>query len=409
VHVAIYMRSLKSARGAERVAANLARGLASRQHQVDFLVEEDGAWLLDELRANCPGVRIVNLRDAAPAGMVDRGWLLRTFAWALWTAPAVWLSGGDGCLKPLAMLLYKDRPPLRALIAYMKAAKPHAALSFLNYPNIALLLAARMQSSDTRIVVSVRNHMSVAAANLESNWVRSVPRLMRRLFRFADAVVAPSRGVADDVTRITGLNGSRVSVVYNPVFRPELPILAAEPVDHRWLADGNEPVVIGSGKFKPQKDFPTLLKAFARVRSVRAARLLILGSGRDGPELRALADSLGIGEDVDFPGHVENPFAYYGRASLFVLSSVWEGLPNALIEAMACGCPVVSTDCPSGPDEILDGGRFGPLVPVGDSDAMAAAILRTLEAPPARAQMTERARAFSLDQAVSGFEAVLAG
>jgi glycosyltransferase involved in cell wall biosynthesis len=408
MRLAIYIRSVESARGAERVAVNVARGLAERGHDIDFLVEEDRAWLIGELVTQHTNVSLVDLRGAG-GGFFDglfRGW---AFLAHLATAPRALITSGDACIGPVARVLFKDRPPIRALHRYLRRVRPQAVLSFLNYPNVVLLLTARLCPAETRFVVSVRNHMSVAAANNESRWVRSVPRLMRRLFRLADAIVAPSRGVADDVVRITGLAGDRISLVYNPVFRPELAALAEAQIDHPWLADGNEPVVLGVGKFKRQKDFPTLLRAFAQVRARRPARLIILGEGEDAPKLKALAESLRIADDVDFPGHVQNPFAFYGRAAVFVLSSLWEGLPNALIEALACGCPVVSTDCPSGPSEILDGGRFGALVPVGSATEMAGAILATLGDPPSRMQLIERAREFSLDQAVRRFEAVLAG
>jgi len=404
----VYIRSVESARGAERVAINVARGLAERSHQVDFLTEESGAWLIDDLRARHSNIRIINLREDTGHAFGGRLSQLAAFAMHLLSGGRALLSARDACVGPVARLLWRDSPPIGALRRYLCEAKPHAVLSFLNYPNVVLLLTGRLYRGDARLVVSVRNHISVAAANSGSKWMQSVPRLMRALFRGADAVVAPSRGVADDVAGITGLPPGRLTVVYNPVFRPELATLAAEPVAHPWLGEGNEPVVMGSGKFKPQKDFPTLLRAFAQVRAQRPARLIILGSGRDGPSLQALAESLGIGGDVDFPGHVENPFAYYSRAAVFVLSSMWEGLPNALIEAMACGCPVVSTDCPSGPREILEDGRFGALVPVGAAEDMATAILAMLGDPPTRARQIERAREFSLDAAVRGFEAVLA-
>ena len=408
MRLAIYIRSVESARGAERVAVNVARGLAARAHDVDFLVEEDRAWLIGELVTQHANIHLVDLRCAG-GGVFDRLFQVWAFIAHLAAAPRALITSGDACIGPVARVLFKDRPPIRALHHYLRQVRPEAVLSFLNYPNVVLLLTARLCFAKTRFVVSVRNHMSVAAANNESKWVRSVPRLMRRLFRLADAVVAPSQGVADDVVRITGLADDRVSLVYNPVFRPELATLAEAQIDHPWLADGNEPVVLGVGKFKPQKDFPTLLRAFAQVRAQRPARLIILGEGEDAPKLEALAESLRIADDVDFPGHVQNPFAFYGRAAVFVLSSLWEGLPNALIEALACGCPVVSTDCPSGPSEILDGGRFGALVPVGAATEMAAAILATLVDPPSRVQLMERAREFSLEQAVRRFEAVLAG
>ena len=409
MRLAIYIRSVESARGAERVAVNVARGLAARGHRVDFLVEESGVWLGRELSAEQGDVRVVDLRAGRRNFIVDRLLQARAFVAHLLSAPHALLTRGDACLGPVAALLFRDAPPLAALRCYLHEARPRAVLSFLNYPNVVLLLAASLHRGDTRFVVSVRNHMSVAAALNESAWVRSVPRLMRRLFRLADVVVTPSHGVADDVAAITGIRRDRITVIYNPVFRPELTAMAEAPVDHPWLVEGNEPVVLGAGKFKPQKDFPTLLRAFAKVRAERPARLIVLGEGEGEQGLREMTERLGIAADVDFPGHVANPFAYYRRASVFVLSSVWEGLPNALIEAMACGCPVVSTDCPSGPCEILDGGRFGTLVPVGEADAMAKAILATLGAAPSRTQLIDRAREFSLDRAVQRFETVMVG
>lgn len=408
--ISIYIRSVESGRGAERVAVNVARGLAERGYRVDFLVEEDGDWLTRDLLAQCPDIDVVNLRDVTTGG-TGRDHVLRLVALALHllAAPRNLLASRTAGIGPVAKVLYKHRPPIAALLRHLQTAQPKALLSFLNYPNAVVLLTTRLHRGRTRFVVSVRNHMSVAAANNESRWVRSVPDLMRSLFYRADAVIVPSEGVAADVSAITGLLRERIAVIYNPVFRPELVELAEQPVNHPWLQGDGCPVVMGSGKFKMQKDFPTLLRAFAMVRAERPARLIVLGEGEDEANLRALAHDLGIAGDVDFPGHVRNPFAYYRRASVFVLSSQWEGLPNALIEAMACGCPVVSTDCPSGPEEILQGGAHGPLVPVGSAEAMAAAILDTLANPPARRQLVERARQFSLDVAVPQFEAVLTG
>jgi len=166
---------------------------------------------------------------------------------------------------------------------------------------------------------------------------------------------------------------------------------------------------LGVGRLDPQKDFPTLIRAFARVRAQRPARLIVLGAegherhSKYVAELKALPARLGIADDVDLPGFRHNPFAFMSRAAVFVLSSIYEGLGNVLIEALACGTPVVSTDCPSGPAEILEGGRFGALVPVGDDAAMAAAIAATLDRPPAAATLRERARMFSVERAVDRY------
>ena len=158
---------------------------------------------------------------------------------------------------------------------------------------------------------------------------------------------------------------------------------------------------------KPQKDFPTLLKAFAELRARRDCRLILLGSGPLEDDLQKQAEALGITDDISFQGHVDNPFAYLARAQVFVLSSAWEGLPNVLIEALACGCPVVSTDCPGGASEILEAGRHGRLVPVGDAAAMATAIEATLEAPPLADALKARAADFSIERAVEAYAKLL--
>jgi glycosyltransferase involved in cell wall biosynthesis len=190
----------------------------------------------------------------------------------------------------------------------------------------------------------------------------------------------------------------------------DLPQRAREPIDHPWLAPGSAPVVLAVGRLTPTKDFPTLLRAFAQVRQALPARLIILGEGKNPEEsaarqieLMEMAAELGIAADVALPGFVINPLAYMARASVFVLSSVWEGFGNVIAEALACGCPVVSTDCPDGPGEILERGRYGRLVPVGDHGAMAAAILETLRGPPEPHILHGRAALFSVDRAVERY------
>ena len=178
-------------------------------------------------------------------------------------------------------------------------------------------------------------------------------------------------------------------------------------LDHAWFTPGAPRVILAIGKLKPQKDFACLIRAFARVRAIHPARLLILGEGPQREALLSLARKLKVENDVALPGFVANPFAYIGRAAVFVLSSAWEGLSNVIIEALACGCPVVSTDCPSGPAEILDGGTYGRLVPVGDDAALAKAILATLDYPLPRGRLRDRAQLFSVDRAVERYLDVL--
>jgi glycosyltransferase involved in cell wall biosynthesis len=202
-------------------------------------------------------------------------------------------------------------------------------------------------------------------------------------YPWASSVVAVSRGAADDLARAAGLPRDLVEVVYNPVITPEAVVAARRPPDHPWFAPGQPPVILGVGRLTQQKDFPTLLRAFAEVRRRRAARLMILGEGEDRDELTSLAAELGVSDDVALPGFQDNAMAYMAGSRLFVLSSAWEGLPTVLIEALAAGARVVSTDCPSGPREILQDGRLGALVPVGDSSALAEAMVVALDRPAA--------------------------
>jgi glycosyltransferase involved in cell wall biosynthesis len=232
--------------------------------------------------------------------------------------------------------------------------------------------------------------------------------LIARGFPRAHAIVAPSQGAAENLARVTGIPRDSIEVIDNPVVSASLISKSRLPTDHHWLA-GNIPVVIGIGRLTRQKDFATLLRAFAVVRRQRPARLIILGEGEDRPALADLAMNLGIADDVDLPGFVANPYAILSRAALFVLSSRWEGLPGVLIEALACGTKVVATDCPSGPREILDNGAYGQLVPVGDDKAMAVAILRAITGEFVAADTATWIERFDVDPNVNRYLRLLVG
>ena len=189
----------------------------------------------------------------------------------------------------------------------------------------------------------------------------------------------------------------------------DLPLKVREAPDHPWCRESGPPLIVSIGRLHRQKDFPTLFTAFARLLEHRPARLLVLGKGPQLSELSKLAGELGISRHVDFPGFVDNPYAFLARARLFVQSSRHEGFGNVLVEAMACGCPVVATDCPSGPSEILENGRWGQLVPVGDPAALAEAMARAMDAPPRRDALRDRASFFSVERAVSRYEELLLG
>jgi glycosyltransferase involved in cell wall biosynthesis len=205
-----------------------------------------------------------------------------------------------------------------------------------------------------------------------------------------------------------GAAAARLAVIRNPVVTPRLEVLAQEPPPHPWLAEaGGPPVIIGMGRFTEQKDFFTLIRAFARLRAGRDCRLLLLGRGQLQAEYQVLAARLGVAVDIAFPGFAANPYSYLARARLFVLSSAWEGSPNALTEALALGVPVVATDCPSGPRELLAGGRYGPLVAVGDDAALAAALAATLDAPLPAGQLRQAAADYTVEASTHAYLRVL--
>ena len=205
---------------------------------------------------------------------------------------------------------------------------------------------------------------------------------MCRHYPKLQAIVGVSQGVADDVQQITGLKAPQLMVIRNPVVTDKLLSSAAEPVEHPFMATDGIPVILGAGRLTRQKDFPTLLDAFAKLTQTRDARLVILGDGGDRDALLAQAEALGIADKMALPGFRSNPWAWMAKSQVFVLSSRWEGSPNSLTEALALGVPVVSCNCPSGPRELLDNGRVAPLVPMGDADAMATGMAEMLDSPP---------------------------
>jgi len=272
------------------------------------------------------------------------------------------------------------------------------------------LWAQRLAGVDTRIVLSERVQLSERVAHLRGHarW-RHLPSLIARFYPEAAGVVAVSHGVARDLAATSGLPRESIAVLPNPVVSPRLLALAEVPLDHPWFAAGQPPVILAAGRLHPQKDFTTLLHAFAWLRQARAARLLILGEGKERQALERSAREWGVSEDVAMPGYAENPFAYMRRARVFALSSRYEGLPGVLIQALACGCPSVSTDCPSGPREILQDGRLGPLVPVGDAEALAQAISSCLDAPVPRDVLREGVAQYAVAAATDAYLGALLG
>ena len=350
--IAFFLPSLRGG-GAQRVIVNLVQGVVQRGEPVDLVLAVADGVFLDQLPTQA---RVVDLR----AGRLV------------------------GSLVPL--------------IRYLRRERPRVLISSMSHANIVALWAAKLAGRGTPVMVTVHNTMSESSGSgggLEL-------RLLRRFYPWATWIVAVSRGAADDLARTTGLPRSRVEVVYNPVITPAILAQSRTLPEHPWFESGGPPVILGVGRLTRQKDFLTLVRAFAELRRRRRARLIILGEGEDRPALEGLVAELGLRDSVSLPGFRDNAAAYMARSALFVLSSAWEGLPTVLIEALAAGTRVVSTDCPSGPREILQGGRLGALVPVGDAPALACAMERALsqtDPPPPPEALT----AFTLDAAVDHY------
>ncbi len=403
--LAFYIHSVASGHGAENVVLTLVSALAAQGRKIDLLTENVDNDLRERLHH--PNIDLVDLREKPNRPGFDILFRLASLLLNLFRRTKSDPSGNHSFRTAISRFLYKRRPPLYALNQYIKTRSPESIIAFLEYPNLALLLAAQFGRGDTRIYVNVRNHISTSVARAKSRRMTEVPVLIRNLYPLADGIVAVSEGVADDVMQLTDSPPNRVTTILNPIRFQETGELAKLAAPHPWFEEEGPPVILGVGKMKPQKDYPTLLRAFARLRQERPARLIILGDGKGRGGLETLAEQLGIEADVDFPGYVKDPSVFFHHASLFVLSSAWEGLPNVLIEALACGCPVVSTDCPSGPSEILDGGKLGRLVPVGDDEALAKAIAETLDETNERQVPDGHIRRFAPDRIVESYETLL--
>ena len=265
------------------------------------------------------------------------------------------------------------------LARYLRQTKPYAVLTESMRCNALVLRARRFAGVSTKIFAGIHNTYSMA---LESRDPSKKIRLLNRMKKYLplnDGIVAVSRGVAEDLIRLLDLSCERVKVIYNPVISDDIDYLARQKPGHSWFEKTTPPIILSAGRLHPQKDFPTLLKAFAVVSKNKPCRLMILGEGEERNKLEALVCELQLQGHVVFPGQVANPYAYMAQSKLFVLSSAWEGFGNVLAEALAVGTPVVSTDCQSGPREILQNGLYGALVPVGNVQALSQAIHDTLD------------------------------
>jgi glycosyltransferase involved in cell wall biosynthesis len=361
-HIAVYMHTLYNG-GVERVMFNLIQGFLSRGIRVDLV--------LDFLEYS-------PFEALLPAG---------------------------ARLVRLGAMSTKQRLPKFA--DYLRTEKPDAVLSATHFANEIACVARVMARSKTHLVLTEHTNLS---ADIRDSAGRVRPRILpyttRFIYPMADAVVAVSGGVAEDMCRVSGLARDKVTVVYNPIDFVQLKQMAAEEVDDPWFAPGGPPVILGIGRLEVQKNFPNMLRALQIVRQSVPAKLILLGEGSERAYLTALISEMGLDDVVRLPGFVANPAAYMSRCGVFAMSSSWEGMPVALIEAIALGTPVVSTDCPSGPAEVLDGGKYGDLVPMDDSPALAAAITKVLRGERKVVDPAWLAR-FAVDEIVGQYLALM--
>jgi len=317
--------------GAERVMLQLARGFVDLGYPVDLVMGHAEGPLLSEVH---PHARIINLDVGNPFTMFVR------------------------------------------LMQYLRAERPGALLSPFEVTSVIAIIAKRISRVSTRVIIRISVHIS---KNKRTRWKKIVEKLvLSKVYPLADGIVTVSRGAAHDLSVYAGIAPARIRVISNPVISEQLLQAAQQPVQHPFFNADKVPVILGVGRLTEQKDFPTLIRAFDILRKRIPARLIILGDGEERPALENLIRVSGLQDMVDLFGFELNPFAFMKKASVFVLSSKWEGLPGVLIQALACDCPVVSTDCLSGPSEILKDGQYGHLVPVGDAQAIASAIRSVL-------------------------------
>jgi glycosyltransferase involved in cell wall biosynthesis len=348
--------------GAERIMLNLADGVASRGYPVDLVLARAEGPFMEEIPDS---VRLIDLKASR----------------VLTSTPA--------------------------LARYLRQERPIALLSIL-YANIVALWARRFAGIPVRVILGEHNTLSSVSKGEDDPRMHFFPRLAKWFYPWADGIIAVSGGVADDLAQLIKIPRERIQVIYNPIVTPELFDKSKALLVHPWFKSGEPPVLLAVGRLTVQKAFDVLIRAFAQVRKDHQVRLLILGEGEERTALDTMIREYDMEEDISMPGFILNPYPYMAHAAAFVLSSRWEGLPTVLVEAMALGAPIISTDCPSGPREILLDGKYGQLVPVDDPFALAAAIVKSLQTNELRPPQ-ESWKAFELECVVDQYIHILLG
>lgn len=351
--------------GVDRLAQHLLPAVAARGYRVDLLKVRRHGPDLSTVAATTPNLRIVDLGSR------------HTYA----------------CVP--------------AIVRYLRSARPGVMLSDKDRVNRTALAARALAGVPTRLFLRSGTTLSVSLASRGPVQRRLQRWSVGRLYGHAAGVLVPSRGAAADLTAFAGLAPGLIQVVPTPVVPDALFDDPPAAPAHPWFKDPHAPLILGVGELSPRKDFATLLRGFARLRVQRPCRLMILGEGGQRQALLAEAAALGVADDVALPGFVPKPYAELAHADLFALTSRWEGMPLVLVEALALGTPVVTTDCPSGPRELLAQGLPDALVPVADAPALAQALGATLDAPPVAAELQRVARPYAIAAATTAYLAAM--
>jgi len=355
--IAFVLPSLRGG-GAERVVLNIIRELERKSHNIDLVLVEASGEFLNDVPST---ITIIDLGTK------------RTYR----------------SIFPLINYLSKEKPQI----------------VFPSLPHISVVtLVARFLSNSKCVVIPIEhNTLSQSALHATTLRGRLLPYFMRIAYKLADRIIAVSVGVGNDLVDLVGINRSNLSIIYNPVISQQLIESSYEETDNPWLLDSKHPVILGAGRFTQAKGFDVLVNAFALLRKSRSARLILIGDGPERENLKSLIVKHGLEMDVSMPGFISNPYVYFRQSSIFVLSSIWEGLPTVLIEALACGTRIISTDCPSGPNEILENGKWGVLVPVGDIASLAEQMSTLLDQPKPK-PCTSSWRKFTVDNSTKAYE-----
>jgi len=357
--------------GAERVFLTLASELANKGHKIQLILNSSAKEKNPYLSEVPENIQIIDLKVSSTRAAISR------------------------------------------LAAYIKQSQPDFCFSTICHANISLVMARIMAfGSKTKIIIRESNHLSRSLSGLSPLKQLILKLLVITLYPFADIIISPSKGVAKQLASWLPLGQSKIRTIPNPTVTKEMLMKGNEALPSEWQEVFNTPnckIILSVGSLTKQKDFPTLINAFSKLKQDTNAKLIILGEGEERAKLEQLVTELKLSESVYLPGFQKNPFPFMAKANVYVLSSLWEGLPNAPIQAMAFGTNIVATDCPSGPDEILEGGKWGKLVPMTNPEKLAQSIKEILETPNSKEELIARSLFYSPEKILPQYDHLISG